>query len=252
MYKPLKALRVHGTIARDIGTAIVSGRLRPGHVLEGELEAAARREISRSAYREALRSLSAKGLISSRPHSGTRVSKMSDWHLLDPDVLAWLFEGAPPPEVLNALFELRTLIEPAAAGLAAQRRWPNHLERMRRALDDMRRYTLNCAEGRRADQEFHGSLLAATANPFLISLTNGVTAAVEALTQFKLRLHKVERNAVPDHVRVFEAIADRDPEAAHKAMVKLIRLAVLDLPADQRPSPPRRPPSSRTAAQPVT
>jgi DNA-binding FadR family transcriptional regulator len=233
-------LRVHGTIARDLGIAIVSGRLRPGHVLEGELEAAARRQISRTAYREALRILSAKGLISSRPRTGTRVSEMSEWHLLDPDVLAWLFAGAPPPGVLHGLFELRTLVEPAAAALAAQRRRVVHLERMRRALDDMRRYTLHRPEGRLADREFHGGLLAATANPFLISLTNGVTGAVEALTQFKLRLHKVERSSVPDHLRVFEAIEARDAQAAREAMVDLIRLAILDMPKNQRPSHPRR------------
>jgi DNA-binding FadR family transcriptional regulator len=228
--------RVHGAIATDIGMAIVSGRLRPGHILEGELQASARREISRSAYREALRSLSAKGLISSRPHAGTRVTRMSEWQLLDPDVLGWLFAGAPPPEVLHGLFELRTLLEPAAAALAAQRRSAAHLERMRRALDDMRLYTLHRPEGRRADQEFHSGLLAATGNPFVISLTKGVTAAVDALTQYKLGLRMVERTPVPDHERVFKAIANRDAEGAHKAMVRLIRLAILDLPADRRPS----------------
>src|SRR3569832_733481 len=104
-------LRVHAAIARDIGIAIVSGRLRPGQALDGELEAAARLDISRTAYREALRMLSAKGLIRSRPRAGTRVSATSDWHLLDPDVLTWLFGSAPPPEVLHGLFELRTIVE---------------------------------------------------------------------------------------------------------------------------------------------
>lgn len=234
-------LRVHGTIARDIGFAIVSGRWRPGHVLEGELEASAHLHVSRTAYREALRMLSAKGLISSRPRTGTRVNPASEWHLLDPDVLAWLFSGVPRPEVLHSLFELRSIVEPAAAALAAQRRGSAHLDRMRRGLDDMRRYTLHRAEGRRADAEFHAGLLAATANPFVISLTNGVTAAVDALTQFKLRLAKVKRDPVPDHVRVFEAIRDKDAEAAHEAMENLIRLAILDMPASQRPRPAARP-----------
>jgi DNA-binding FadR family transcriptional regulator len=229
--------RVHGAVAREIGVAIMSGKLRPGHVLEGEMEAAARRKISRTAYREALRILSAKGLIRSRPRTGTRVSDTSEWHLLDPDLLAWLFGGSPPPEVLHGIFELRTIVEPAAAAFAAQRRRAEHLERMRNALDGMRRHTLHRPEGRRADQEFHAALLAASANPFLISLTNGVTAAVDALTQYKLRLHKVERNPVPDHAHVFDAIAARDADGAREAMVNLIRLAILDMPASQRPKP---------------
>jgi len=184
--------------------------------------------------------LSAKGLISSRPRAGTRVSPTSEWHMLDPDVLAWLFSEVPPPEMLHSLFELRSLIEPSAAALAAQRRRPVHLERMERALVDMRRYTLHRPEGRLADQEFHAGLLAASANPFMISLTNGVTAAVDALTHYKLRLAKVKRNPVPDHRLVFEAIRDKDADAAREAMEHLIHLAILDMPASQRPKPAAR------------
>jgi DNA-binding FadR family transcriptional regulator len=228
--------RSYGSIAREIGVSIVSGRLLPGQLMEREVEASARRKVSRSAYREALKILSAKGLIHSRPRTGTHVTVMSEWQLLDPDVLAWLFNDAPRPEVLYSLFELRTILEPAAAALAAQRRRATHLERMKRALDEMRRHTLHRPEGRLADQEFHAALLAATGNPHLISLTNGVTAAVDGLTLFKLRLVKVERDPVPDHVRVFKAIVDRDAAAARKAMEKLIRLAIRDMPANQRPA----------------
>jgi DNA-binding FadR family transcriptional regulator len=231
-------LRVHGSIAREIGLAIVSGRLRPGHVLAGEIEASEKRQVSRTAYREAIRILCAKGLIQSRPRTGTRVSQISDWHLLDPDVLEWLFTGDPKAEVIHGVFELRTIVEPAAAALAAARRSQAHLTAMRRALDAMTLHTLNKPEGREADKAFHAALLAATANPFVISLTNGVTAAVNALTEFKQRLAKITRDPVPDHVRVYDAIAARDADAARDAMIKLIRLAVLDMPAKQRPRPP--------------
>jgi DNA-binding FadR family transcriptional regulator len=231
-------LRVHGTIAREIGLSIVAGRLRPGHVLDGEIEASSRRKVSRTAYREAIRILSAKGLIHSRPRTGTRVSKISDWHLLDPDVLAWLFSGEPRSEVLHGLFELRTIVEPAAAALAATRRHQAHLSEMRRALDAMALHTLHKPEGRAADMAFHAALLTATANPFVISLIKGVTAAVNALTEFKQRLHKIERDPVPDHLRVYDAIAAKDTDAARDAMIKLIRFAVLDMPAKQRPRPP--------------
>jgi DNA-binding FadR family transcriptional regulator len=228
-------LRVHGAVAREIGVAIVSGRLRPGRVLDTEIEASSRRKVSRTAYREAIRILSAKGLIHSRPRTGTRVSEVSTWHLLDPDVLRWMFVGVPKPEVLHGLFELRTLVEPAAAALAARRRRQSHLAEMRRALDGMTRHTLHEPEGREADKAFHAALLAATCNPFVISMTNGVTAAVNALTEFKLRLAKVNRDPVPDHVRVYDAIAAKDEDAARDAMIRLIRLAIFDMPAKQRP-----------------
>lgn len=228
-------LRVHELIAREIGVAIVSGQLRPGRVLGTEIEASAQRHVSRTAYREALRILSAKGLIHSRPRLGTRVSEVSQWHLLDNDVLAWLFSGTPEPEVIHGLFELRTIVEPAAAAIAALRRQPAQLLEMEAALGLMAFHTLHGAEGRKADKAFHAALLAASENPFLISLTNGVTAAVEALTQYKLRLAKVERDPVPDHRRVYEAVAAQDADAAREAMERLIRLAIQDMPVGQRP-----------------
>ena len=230
-----KSLRLHGSIARDIGVLIVSGRYRPGHILDGEVEASSQRKVSRTAYREAVRILAAKGLVDSRPRVGTRVSALEQWHLLDPDVLSWAFSGEPEPAVLHGLFELRTIVEPAAAALAAARRNQRHLDHMRRALDAMAAHTLHVEAGRIADQEFHAALLSATGNPFIVSLTNGVTAAVNALTEFKQRIAPLKRDPVPDHWRVYDAIAAKDAEGARNAMSELIRLAIMDTPVKQRP-----------------
>jgi len=230
-----KSLRLHGSIARDLGVLIVSGRYRPGHILDGEVEASEQRKVSRTAYREALRILAAKGLVNSRPRVGTRVSAMEQWQLLDPDVLSWAFSGEPEPEVLHGLFELRSIVEPAAAALAAARRDQQHLDTMRRALDAMSLHTLNTQDGRIADKEFHAALLRATANPYIVSLTNGVTAAVNALTEFKQRIAPLKRDPVPDHLRVYDAIAAKDAEGARAAMTELIRLAIMDTPIKRRP-----------------
>jgi DNA-binding FadR family transcriptional regulator len=243
-----KSLRLHGTIARDLGVLIVSGRYRAGHILDGEVEASEQRKVSRTAYREALRILAAKGLVHSRPRVGTRVSPLENWHLLDPDVLSWAFSGEPEPEVLHGLFELRTIVEPAAAALAATRRNQKHLDSMRRALDAMTLHTLNVEEGRIADKEFHAALLRATANPFIVSLTNGVTAAVNALTEFKQRIAPLKRDPAPDHWRVYDAIAAKDADAARVAMTELIRLAIMDTPIKQRPRPAAAARVSREAA----
>ncbi|MGN6376921.1 MAG: FadR/GntR family transcriptional regulator [Sphingomonas sp.] len=223
-----RALRVHGRIARDIGTAIVTGRYRPGDVLTGEIAASEELQISRTAYREAMRILAAKGLVDSRPKIGTRVSPMAEWHLLDPDVLAWIFRNAPDQSLIEALFELRRIVEPQAAALAAQRRSDAQLSDLKEALERMERHTLEVEAGRRADQDFHAVPLDAAGNAFLASLTSGVGAAVAWTTVFKQRKGALKRNALPDHRRVYEAVAAGDPSRASAAMAELIDMAFHD------------------------
>ena len=104
-------------------------------------------------------------------------------------------------------------------------------------------------QGRLADKEFHAALLRATANPYIVSLTNGVTAAVNALTEFKQRIAPLKRDPVPDHMRVYDAIAAKDAEGARAAMTELIRLAIMDTPIKQRP---RHVAASARNAKPVT
>lgn len=222
------ALRLHGTIARDIGVRIVSGKIAPGRVLNGEIAASARLKVSRTAYREAVRILAAKGLIESRPKLGTRVSQPRFWHLLDPDVISWIFTGSPAERLLRGLFELRTIVEPAAAALAAQKRSSEQLRALRRALDDMAKSTLAAEDGRRADRDFHSILLEASGNPFLASLESGVAAAVTWTTVFKQRTRPLPRDPLPDHERVYEAVASGDAAAARAAMAELVHLALLD------------------------
>src|SRR6185437_4778901 len=223
-----RALRLHGTIARDIGVRIVSGRIAPGRVLNGEIEASERLKVSRTAYREAVRILAAKGLIESRPKLGTRVSEPRHWHLLDPDVISWIFSATPDERLLSGLFELRTVVEPAAAALAAQRRTAEQLQVMRHALDTMATSSLAVQEGQDADGAFHRALLEASGNPFLASLTSGVAAAVTWTTIFKQRKRPLPRDPLPDHERVYEAVASRDATAARVAMAELVHLALLD------------------------
>lgn len=223
------SLRIHQTIARDIGIDILSGRYQPGQSFAGEIEHAEKLKVSRSAYREAMRILTAKGLLESRPKAGTRVTPRSRWNLLDPDMLAWMFTGEPDPAFIRDLFELRSVIEPAAAAFAASRRSADQLISMADALDEMRRQTLSTAEGRAADQRFHKELLAATCNEALQTLASSVGAAVSWTTTFKQRTRGLPRDPLPDHAAVFEAIAAQDPERARSAMAELLRLALADM-----------------------
>jgi DNA-binding FadR family transcriptional regulator len=228
-----RALRLHGTIARQLGILIVSGRHRPGDLLGGEISAAEQLSVSRTAYREAVRILAAKGLVDARPKVGTRINPRNLWHLLDPDVLDWMFELEPDLVLVDSLFELRNVVESAAAGFAAQRRTAAHLQGMRSAIEGMATHTLATEQGRQADLDFHTTLLLATANPFIISLANGVRAAVRASTIYKQRKQPLRRDPLPDHLRVFEAIAAKEPAQAMAAMSALIQLARIDTPTSK-------------------
>lgn len=226
-----KKLRLHDTIARQLGIAIVSGRYAPGHLLDNEIASSERLAVSRTAYREAVRILAAKGLVNARPKVGTRVNPQSEWTLLDLQVLDWVFESAPDRRLLNNLFELRKVVECAAAGLAARRRSKAHLLTMRSALERMAEHTLATGPGRQADLDFHRALLDATRNPFIVSLTSVVGAVIGTTNVIKHRERPLRRDPIPDHRRVLEAIEARSVTRAQRAMGELIDLARLDTPA---------------------
>ena len=202
-------------IARDLGVKIVSGMLRPGSVLDGEVEASDQRKVSRSAYREAVRILVAKGLVHSKPKAGTRVNDRSAWHLLDPDVLSWIFQTEPDYALVYSLFELRRMVEPEAAALAADRRSASQLKTMAEALKVMSQGRTVDKEWRDADEKFHAALLEASGNDFLTSLTSSVNAAISWSTIFKQRHEPLKRDPMPDHRKVY--LGDREVRSLRRA-----------------------------------
>lgn len=227
--KPLgTGRRHHGAIAQKLGVAILSGEYPPGYLLGGEVAVAEALGVSRTAYREAMQVLTAKGLVESKPKSGTRVLPRDRWNLLDPDVLGWAFAGEPDITFIRNLFELRSIFEPAAAALAAQRRDDQDLALMDEALRAMEQHTLANEAGRNADRDFHTAILRATHNDALLVLSSSIGAAVNWTTQFKQRARALPRNPIPDHRRVFEAIAAGDADAAGFAMRTLVDLALED------------------------
>lgn len=220
--------RLRGAVAHYLGTAIVSGAIAPGERLTGEVDNSAALNVSRSAYREAVQVLTAKGLVESRTKAGTRVLPRSRWNLLDPDVLAWAFSGEPDIGYVRDLFELRAIVEPAAARLAAERRDKDDIRVLRDALTRMRRHTLATEPGRTADRDFHDAILRASRNDVLITLSASIGAAVSWTTQFKQRTRALPRDPVPDHARVGDAIIAGDAGGAEAAMRVLVDLALED------------------------
>lgn len=220
--------RLRGAVANKIGTAILSGEYWPGEILSGEVAAAEALDVSRGAYREAMQVLAAKGLVESRPKTGTRVLPRERWNLLDPEVLAWAFTGEPDTRLIRSLFELRLVIEPAAAGFAAQRRSKADVKQMRDALAGMRRHSLATAEGQAADRDFHDALLRATDNDAFVVISASIGAAVAWTTRFKQRTRALPRDPIPDHARVLDAITAGDADGASSAMRLLVELALED------------------------
>jgi len=216
-------------LASRLAIRILRGEYAPGDYLPVEMDNSAKLGISRSAYREAIRILVSKGLLDCRPKVGTQICPRSRWNILDPDMLQWTFETEPSEAFVQALFELRLITEPAVAELAAQRRTDADVARMRDALDIMRRETLMRDSGRAADLEFHRILVSSARNLFIASMSSTIEAAVSWSTLYKARRYRLNRDPVPDHEQVLDAIADRDSSAARWSMGLLIRKAHDDL-----------------------
>lgn len=223
--------RVHSAIVKRLGIDIVTGLLRPGEVIEGELASSKEMGVSRTAYREALRYLAAKGLVTSKPKVGTTVRAMEQWHLLDAEVLSWMLDEGNLRN-LHGLLELCAIVEPAAAALAAVRRSATQLEALQDSTECMARLTLASEAGRQANRDFHAAVVEASGNPYLISMTDGIKAAAMARSLLKLHDRTASRVSSHDHARVIEAIVDRNAENARQYMTKLVEL----------PRPPSLPP----------
>jgi DNA-binding FadR family transcriptional regulator len=218
----------HVALAQQLGVAIVTGGHEPGSTLPGEVDLADHLGVSRSVVRESLRTLAAKGLVESRPKSGTKVRERQAWNMLDPELLGWMFEGAPPLTFVRSLFELRLIVEPAAAEFAAQKRTSQQLGRMGHALEEMALHGLATDAGRAADQAFHALILEATGNELLVSLSASIAAAVRWTTFFKYRNSKHPRDPLPEHRALFDAIAIGDARSARETTIALVSQAQRD------------------------
>jgi DNA-binding FadR family transcriptional regulator len=216
---------LHAQVAHDIGRKIVSGSIAEGRALPREAELAAQFGVSRQAVREALKVLGAKGLVTSRRRTGTTVMPRSSWNLLDPDVAAWHPSDRIVPEFVSDLVELRQLIEPAAAALAAKRADPEPLARMKEALDRMREAGDNVEPFFAADIDYHAAMYAATGNALIDRLSTIIKPVLEMSFILQATMNPSFKLAVEQHGAVYDAIVRRDAEAAHRGMEEILAIA---------------------------
>lgn len=186
--------------------------------------------VSRTVVREAIKVLASKGLVETRPKVGTQVRPRRDWNLLDSDVLAWRYEVGPDEGFLEDVSEVRAIIEPPAAALAARRATPDEVTailawcgRMEEAApDDVDRYI-------DADMGFHTAILDACHNDLLAQLSDTITMALRLSRRLTVTVPGSSLAAMPAHQNVAAAIRDRDPGAAESAMRDLLRVTATDI-----------------------
>lgn len=213
----------HAHVVNAIGAAIVGGTYRSGTVLPGDVELAEKFDVSRTVLREAMKTLTAKGLVVPKARIGTRVTERTTWNLFDADVLTWHLENGIDQQFLTHLSEMRLSFEPFAARLAATKATKADIEHMYEHAEAMR--TATSMEGfALADLELHIALLDASKNPFMYSVGNLIEAAL--VTSFRLSspFGDPERHRViaARHRGIVEAIDARDPDKAAAAVETVI------------------------------
>ena len=204
----------------SLGRAIVTGKYsdRP---FPTEAELVKQHGVSRTVTREAVKMLTAKGLLSARPRQGTVVQPSSAWNLFDPDVLRWLLERQFSFDLLRHFNELRVAIEPKAAALAAGYGDTGDHAAIRAGLDRMRAAERGEEDPLDADIAFHVAVLRASKNPFYAQLRDIVETALRTSIRFTNRI-KGRTASIEDHARVAEAIIAGDADGAAAAMRHLI------------------------------
>jgi DNA-binding FadR family transcriptional regulator len=209
-----------------LGKAIVTG-FYDNKIFPTEAALAEQYKVSRSVTREAVKMLTAKGLLTARPRQGTVIQSTLYWNLLDKDVLRWLLERKFSLQLLRQFTELRVSIEPKGAELAARNATYEDLQRMKAAFQRMAEAEHGHGDPTQADIDFHISILLASGNPFYYQFQELIRTALQTSIKFTTRINKVTPNLVA-HENIMKAIFDRDPQRAYAAM-HLIVNDVLDV-----------------------
>jgi GntR family galactonate operon transcriptional repressor len=225
-----KGRGLHGQVVNELGTRIMRGELPPGTLIDPD-GLAHEMEVSRTVMREALKVLTAKGLVAARPRVGTTITDRSHWQLLDAEVMSWRATERPDPRLVTELDEVRLVIEPAAARMAAQRRSDDQLERMGAAMHSLEQSYRSEDPDRPdhaiADLEFHRAILAASGNELLERFEVVLEPALQARDRLTHR-HMTNLGFLDDHRRVYDAIVAQDAELAHSVMMSLMQLSASD------------------------
>jgi len=209
----------------DLGLAIVSGRQPEGSLLPGDGELIERYGVSRTVVREALKTLSAKGLVQAKARIGTRVRERARWNMFDSEVLIWHARAGFGRDFLLHLGEMRIALEPQAAALAAERA----SEAQRRTIEEWaEKMAATGADPQafvRADLGFHLAVADAAGNPFFLSISTLIEVALVAMLTVSSPVESRRRlaSSVARHRAIAAAIRAGDTEAARRIMREVVQ-----------------------------
>lgn len=210
-------------LTHQLGAAIIQGHYAVDKTFPTEAELSQQFNISRSVTREAVKMLTAKGLIASRPRQGIRVMPSTHWNMFDPDVLAWTLHSRPSLELLKEFTQLRLAIEPEAAALAAESyREEARIKPIGAALARMKSADEGKDDPLEADIDFHCSILAASNNRFFFQLRDFIQVALRVSIASTNQLKGVLNANYDDHKKIYDAICAGKPDAANAAVRSLL------------------------------
>jgi DNA-binding FadR family transcriptional regulator len=213
-------------LTNDLGLAIVQGVYPVGSGMPSEAELCIRHNVSRSATREAVKMLSAKGLLTSRPKQGIRVLPESNWNMFDTDVLRWILSSKPSLSLLLEFTQVRVVLEPQAAALAATSASEAQIRDIEKALKRMADADEGLDDPLDADIAFHSAVLAASNNRFLLQLTEFISTALRVSIRYTNRIKGVPGADVQKHGDILRAIQARDPKQARHTVEVLLEEAI--------------------------
>jgi DNA-binding FadR family transcriptional regulator len=212
---------LNAEIAFQIGERICSGEFPPGSMLPNEAEWGRVYNASRTAIREGMKVLQAKGLISSRPKIGTVVNARHAWNVLDRDVLVWHGAALGKKAFLQSTQEFRRHIEPGIVELAALKRTIDQLDAIAVAFGRMKAAKVS-TEIVAADVAFHRGILAAANNELLNPLGFLIEENLSSLFKFTTDANPRYSMALDLHGAILAAIRDQNPTSARRASLALI------------------------------
>ncbi|MFM0376999.1 FadR/GntR family transcriptional regulator [Paraburkholderia strydomiana] len=220
---------LHRQVLNQMGEQICSGKFAPGDILPAEPVLAEQMQVSRITIRETMKSLSAKGMLQVRRRYGTIVLPRSQWQLFDPDVITWRARaGTVDAGLIQDLMELRLIIEPNAAKLAARRATDEDRVAVRRAFKTMERAVAGHGEYVPADLAFHGAILTACHNQFVQQMQNALSAILRTSFELSSEIAGGPARSLPMHEALCVAIEKGDEVAAEAAVLTLIERAEKD------------------------
>lgn len=214
--------RMTRQLVDDVGAAIISGEYQANEFLPVEAELCAKFDVSRSVLREAVKVLSAKGLLATRRRRGTWVSPPSHWNLFDPDVLEWILRSRFSLPLLIEFTDVRLGIEPRAAALAASVATDDELGKIQAGFDRMVAASSGHDDAFDADLAFHLAILDASGNRFYRRLKPLVTAALHFSIRYTDSVTRTKDVKLMRHRKLLTAILDRNPSDAADAAQALL------------------------------